>query len=187
LRKLILIEKKKLKHLLEKHTLLPDDESLKLGLKIEADEVEKFISSNCQEINKDKWLCPLSGKKFKAPDFIRKHIFNKFSEKVEEVKLETQYYNNYIKDSQRPELPERPTLPVKNTPRKSEPRVEEPEDDYSDEVPPTTISGSRKRSVHQRLGRQGIKMTQTGTDPREIVDYSDITDMQGPHEQDAIF
>ena len=70
-----------------------------LGLKIEADEVEKFISSNCQEINKDKWLCPLSGKKFKAPDFIRKHIFNKFSEKVEEVKLETQYYNNYIKVS----------------------------------------------------------------------------------------
>lgn len=45
-------------------------------------EVEKFIQSNTQELSKDKWLCPLSGKKFKGPDFIRKHIFNKHAEKV---------------------------------------------------------------------------------------------------------
>lgn len=45
-------------------------------------EVEKFIQSNTQELAKDKWLCPLSGKKFKGPDFIRKHIFNKHAEKV---------------------------------------------------------------------------------------------------------
>lgn len=45
-------------------------------------EVEKFIQSNTQELAKDKWLCPLSGKKFKGPDFIRKHIFNKHGEKV---------------------------------------------------------------------------------------------------------
>lgn len=45
-------------------------------------EVEKFILANTQELGKDKWLCPLSGKKFKGPDFIRKHIFNKHGEKV---------------------------------------------------------------------------------------------------------
>jgi Arsenite-resistance protein 2. len=50
--------------------------------------VEKFIQANTQELAKDKWLCPLSGKKFKGPEFVRKHIFNKHSEKVEEVKKE---------------------------------------------------------------------------------------------------
>lgn len=44
--------------------------------------------ANTQELGKDKWLCPLSGKKFKGPEFVRKHIFNKHGEKVEEVKKE---------------------------------------------------------------------------------------------------
>ena len=79
--------------------------------------MEKFIASNCQEINKDKWLCPLSGKKFKAPEFIRKHILNKFAEQVEKVKQETQFYNNYLRDPKRPELPERP--PVTKSPSKA--------------------------------------------------------------------
>ena len=51
-------------------------------------------------------MCPLSGKKFKAPDFIRKHIFNKLPEELEKVKRETEFYNNYIRDPSRPELPE---------------------------------------------------------------------------------
>ena len=29
-------------------------------------QVEKFLSANTQELSKDKWLCPLSGKKFKV-------------------------------------------------------------------------------------------------------------------------
>ena len=62
--------------------------------------------ANTQELGKDKWLCPLSGKKFKGPDFVRKHIFNKHAEKVEEVKKEVKYYNNYLKDPKRPQLPE---------------------------------------------------------------------------------
>ena len=49
-------------------------------------EVEKFVQANTQELAKDKWLCPLSGKKFKGPDFVRKHLFNKHAEKVEEVR-----------------------------------------------------------------------------------------------------
>ena len=49
----------------------------------------------------------MSGKKFKGPDFVRKHIFNKHNEKVEEVKKEVQYYNNYLRDPKRPQLPEK--------------------------------------------------------------------------------
>jgi hypothetical protein len=64
------------------------------------------VLANTQELGKDKWLCPLSGKKFKGPDFVRKHIFNKHGEKVEEVKKEVQYYNNYLKDPKRPQLAE---------------------------------------------------------------------------------
>ena len=50
--------------------------------------MEKFIQANTQELAKDKWLCPLSGKKFKGPEFVRKHIFNKHGEKIDEVKKE---------------------------------------------------------------------------------------------------
>ena len=39
-----------------------------------------------QELAKEKWLCPLSGKKFKAPEFVRKHIFNKFQNEVDQVR-----------------------------------------------------------------------------------------------------
>lgn len=54
-------------------------------------EVEKFITANTQELAKDKWLCPLSGKKFKGPEFVRKHILAKHMEKVEEVKQEVKH------------------------------------------------------------------------------------------------
>ena len=47
----------------------------------------------------DKWLCPLSGKKFKGPDFVKKHIMQKHVEKVEEVKKEVNFFNNYLKVS----------------------------------------------------------------------------------------
>jgi len=87
---------------------LTDDEAMKLGLKNEEDEVEKFVSANTQELGKDKWLCPLSGKKFKGPDFVQKHIHNKHGEKVEEVKKEVRFYNSYLKDPKRPQLPEHP-------------------------------------------------------------------------------
>merc|ERR1719323_545405 len=60
---------------------LTPEEAAKFGLKVEADEVEKFIAANTQELGKDKWLCPLSGKKFKGPDFVRKHIMTKHTEK----------------------------------------------------------------------------------------------------------
>ena len=43
---------------------------------------------NTQKLSENKYLCPLSGKKFKGPEFVRKHIFNKHVEKVDAVKDE---------------------------------------------------------------------------------------------------
>jgi hypothetical protein len=93
---------------------LADKEALKLGLKTEADELEKFMMANCQELAKDKWLCPLSGKKFKGPEFVKKHIHNRFAERVEAVRQETQFFNNYLRDPARPELPELTTSAARN-------------------------------------------------------------------------
>ena len=93
---------------------LTDEDAGKLGLKNELEEVEKFISANTQELGKvrdrwelffltfnvtsqDKWLCPLSGKKFKGPDFVRKHILTKHNEKIDEVKKEVNFFNSYLK------------------------------------------------------------------------------------------
>ncbi|XP_049960125.1 serrate RNA effector molecule homolog isoform X6 [Schistocerca serialis cubense] len=98
----------KIASFLQPITLISDEEYNKLGHKDPDIEVEKFIQANTQELAKDKWLCPLSGKKFKGPEFVRKHIFNKHAEKVEEVKKEVEYFNNYLRDPKRPQLPEHP-------------------------------------------------------------------------------
>ena len=78
----------RLKPFLDLQEKLDDEEALKLGAKNEEEEVEKFLVANCQEMGKDKWSCPLSGKKFKGPEFVRKHIFNKHQDKIDEVKKE---------------------------------------------------------------------------------------------------
>uniref|UniRef100_A0A3B3WC82 Arsenite-resistance protein 2 n=1 Tax=Poecilia mexicana TaxID=48701 RepID=A0A3B3WC82_9TELE len=94
--------------------ILSEEEAAKMGRKDPDEEVEKFISANTQELGKDKWLCPLSGKKFKGPEFVRKHILNKHGEKIEEVKKEVVFFNNFLMDAKRPSLPEMklPPLPV---------------------------------------------------------------------------
>jgi len=114
---------------------LTDEEAGKLGLKNEQEEMEKFISANAQELGKDKWLCPLSGKKFKGPEFVRKHILTKHTEKIEEVKKEVNFFNSYLKDPKRPQLPEHP-----NT--KTVGRVAPPErgDPYQYSGPPRDIT-----------------------------------------------
>ena len=50
--------------------------------------MDTFIESNALELAKDKWLCPLSGKKFRAKEFVIKHIHNKHSDKLKAVRLE---------------------------------------------------------------------------------------------------
>nr|SVE75055.1 EOG090X04A7 [Daphnia dolichocephala] len=98
----------KIASFLEPIKRLSDEEASKLGLKESKAEVEKFVAANTQELAKDKWLCPLSGKKFKGPDFVRKHVFNKHAEKVDEVRKDVEYFNNYLRDPKRPQLPEHP-------------------------------------------------------------------------------
>lgn len=111
----------KMSSFLAKSIVLEDGELKKIGCKDVDAEVEKFVQANTQELAKDKWLCPLSGKKFKGPEFIRKHIFNKHGEKVDEVKKEVEYFNNYLKDPKRPQLPEHPGNTKKSAPEAQPP------------------------------------------------------------------
>uniref|UniRef100_A0A8C1DJ41 Serrate RNA effector molecule homolog (Arabidopsis) n=1 Tax=Cyprinus carpio carpio TaxID=630221 RepID=A0A8C1DJ41_CYPCA len=85
---------------------LSEDEAAKMGRKDPEQEMEKFVLANTQELGKDKWLCPLSGKKFKGPEFVRKHILNKHGDKIEEVKKEVVFFNNFLMDAKRPCIPE---------------------------------------------------------------------------------
>lgn len=50
--------------------------------------VEDFVEANCVELAKEKWLCPLSGKKFKGKEFIQKHLQSKHEDKLAEVRDE---------------------------------------------------------------------------------------------------
>lgn len=84
------------------------DVALKLGVRVIRDETEKFIKLNTQELAADRWLCPLSGKRFKGPEFIRKHLFYKHMEKIMDVKRDVEFFNNYVMDPKRPQLPEHP-------------------------------------------------------------------------------
>lgn len=118
------IEIKMANFLPEKPTEDKDKNEAKLismALKDVATEVDKFVQANTRELAKDKWLCPLSGKKFKGPDFVRKHIFNKHAEKIEEVKKEVEFFNNYLKDSKRPMLAEAPQTKREEPPPFSHP------------------------------------------------------------------
>ncbi|CAL8400083.1 unnamed protein product [Boreogadus saida] len=68
----------------------------------------RLCRANTQELGMDKWLCPLSGKKFKGPEFVRKHILDKHGDKIEEVKKEVTFFNNFLMDAKRPSLPPLP-------------------------------------------------------------------------------
>lgn len=99
----------KLKPFVEFKERLEAEQAKKLGIKETREEIEKFIKVNTQELAPDRWLCPLSGKRFKGPEFIRKHLFYKHMDKIIEVKKEVEYFNNYVFDPKRPQLPEHPS------------------------------------------------------------------------------
>lgn len=82
---------------IQPNVLLTDEECKVLGTKDDETETEKFITANTQELGKEKWLCPLSGKKFKGPEFVRKHILNKHADKLEEVKKEVVFVKIILK------------------------------------------------------------------------------------------
>jgi hypothetical protein len=111
----------KIQPFLQPLPVVTEEEAKKFGLKDPEEEAESFIKQNTVELAKDKWLCPLSGKKFKGSDFVRKHILNKHIERVEEAKKNADYFNNYIYDPKRPQLPEHPSNRQQtNTPNRNE-------------------------------------------------------------------
>lgn len=85
----------RLKATILKYEVVTDDDLKRLGKKDEDQVVEDFIQTNCVELAKDKWLCPLSGKKFKGPEFIRKHLFSKHEQKLDETKAEVLSYLSF--------------------------------------------------------------------------------------------
>ena len=76
----------KVEGLIADPTKLGEDELKQLGQKEQDEEVKKFIEVNTQQLAPEKYLCPLSGKKFKGPEFVKKHIITKHGEKVDAVK-----------------------------------------------------------------------------------------------------
>lgn len=98
----------KITPLLQATPVITQEEARKLGLKDIEVAVEAFIKENTKDLGEGKWLCPLSNKKFMGPEYVRKHILNKHLERVEQVRAETHYFNNYILDAKRPQLPEHP-------------------------------------------------------------------------------
>jgi hypothetical protein len=145
---------------------------------VEQDELEKFIQANTQELGKEKWLCPLSNKKFKGAEFVRKHIFNKHAEKVAAVKADVEYFNNFLRDPRRPQLPEKPKPkpPAAAVGRPQQEPAVEAERARRWEEPPQRPHQQRKGSVKDRLGYRpaAMRVTQSQVDPRGMVDYSDV-------------
>ncbi|XP_065370042.1 serrate RNA effector molecule homolog isoform X2 [Calliphora vicina] len=168
----------KMQTFLAKSTTIAEDDLKNLGSKDTEAEVEKFVQANTQELAKDKWLCPLSGKKFKGPEFIRKHIFNKHGEKVDEVRKEVEFFNNYLKDPKRPQLPEHPGNNKRTTSESSggyrapvyPPAYAPP---YAAYAPPLMIPGRGGRG----FGGPGRR---PGNEYRQIIQYRDLDAPQDP-------
>lgn len=80
----------------------------RLGLRDPQVEVSEFILANSHQESKEVWVCLLSEKKFRGPDYVRKHIESKFGDRLEEIRAECDYFNRFLLDPKRPYLPEHP-------------------------------------------------------------------------------
>ena len=59
-------------------------------------EVEDYIDSVIEVTKTQKYLCKVPRKKFKAESYVRKHIFTKFEDKLEEIENDVKWFNNYL-------------------------------------------------------------------------------------------
>lgn len=82
------------------------EQAEELGFKNENDEVERFIEDNTEMLEENKFLCPLSQKKFKGKEYVRKHILNKHGDRINGVKLNADYFNRYCRDGNKEGPPE---------------------------------------------------------------------------------
>ncbi|VDN60471.1 unnamed protein product [Dracunculus medinensis] len=169
-------------------TVLTEKDLENLGRKDPDKEVEAFIAANSVELAKDKWLCPLSGKKFKGPEFIRKHLTTKHQEKLDEVRQEAEYFNNFLTDPKRPQSPEaRMPVPSVSSTQKEERRER---DTYeNDRYTSRTASGGSYSERSRNYGssrydnrrydrggppRYGDSSVGSRRDPREPIIYKDL-------------
>ncbi|CAL8071360.1 unnamed protein product [Calicophoron daubneyi] len=123
-----------------------------LGLRSVEEVVDAFVKANTRRKKRKTdviWVCPLSDKKFRDPIYVKKHIMNKHMEKVEAAKKDNAYFfNNYLKDPMRPQLPIEPRLPSKR--RRSGSRVGSPKHESAKE----NEVASRERSATDHSDRR---------------------------------
>ena len=75
--------------------------------------VGKFYADNCVEETEGRFLCPLSGKRFKAAEFVRKHIDNKHADALAAVReraLAAKYLELFLLDPHKPPQAHRTVL-----------------------------------------------------------------------------
>lgn len=102
LREFIEAQKSRIDSFLEKPTL-SEVEQKQLGKRNAEEEVENFIYQHTFEKKPgEKYVCKLTKKRFTAPEFVRKHIFNRCGDKLDEVRADVEFFNNYVSDPKRP-------------------------------------------------------------------------------------
>ncbi len=117
-------------------------------------------------------------------EFVKKHIFNKFADQVDNVKKEVEFFNNYIRDPRRPQLPEEklpPSAAAKKSAVNAAIAADQPpaaKKGRTVDEPPLAEHPHVRRSIHERLGTRAgkgeVRITHAHTDPRSLIDYSDV-------------
>lgn len=82
----------------------PSNDIIKEIRRDEEDEVAEMIRRSTKPMkhaDQDVYQCTLSGKLFKTPDFVEKHIYSKHQDKIDEARQEATYFNNYLLDTLR--------------------------------------------------------------------------------------
>nr|CDS27738.2 serrate RNA effector molecule [Hymenolepis microstoma] len=157
----------KMEKMLDMPKDLTDSEMAALGARDPEKAAEDFIEANTQKRTSKKnaskvvWVCPLSDKKFREPIFVRKHILNKYMDKVEAAKKDNAiFFNNYLRDPKRPSLPEAPKHLINR---------------YYPPTVPTTVdtSGGRGRSFYRSGGFRGGFKSNSGQFGRRDFHGSD--------------
>ena len=157
-------QEEKMRPFMEKVTSLSDLEVTALGIRDEDQEVERFIRANIQELKPGRYLCPLSGKKFKGEDYVRKHIESKFGGRLEEVRNVVKSFNNYLRDRNRPQSkPER--IPYR-------PQITASNNNFSN--PPPMYGRYQDSRGHVTQGPSRAWLGERYNDMRPRVDYNDI-------------
>ncbi|KAF0990377.1 hypothetical protein HZS_4529 [Henneguya salminicola] len=67
-------------------------------LKKEKTEIDNYMEEKAKELRPNVWICHICKKKFQGKDFVHKHILNKHSQNLEFVKINVNFYNNFIID-----------------------------------------------------------------------------------------